>query len=136
MLEKNLCGLTADEIFRLIEPSGFNNHQALLIANAIYKKRVSAFSLIPDIPKKLVRFLESEMIPGLYSPVSSEVSDDECVKYLFRTISGNEFETVYIPDGKRKTVCVSTQSGCRMGCQFCQTGRYGFHGNLTVRDIR
>jgi 23S rRNA (adenine2503-C2)-methyltransferase len=54
---------------------------------------------------------------------------------MFRTENGKEFETVYIPDYKRNTVCVSTQSGCRMGCSFCITGRYGFRGNLTAGEI-
>lgn len=40
-----------------------------------------------------------------------------------------------IPDEDRKTLCVSSQAGCRMGCKFCMTGRQGFHGNLTVADI-
>jgi len=57
------------------------------------------------------------------------------VRYMFRTENGKEFETVYIPDNKRNTVCVSTQSGCRMGCSFCITGRYGFRGNLTAGEI-
>ena len=54
---------------------------------------------------------------------------------MFHTESGKEFETVYIPDNKRNTVCVSTQSGCRMGCSFCATAKYGFRGNLTAGEI-
>ena len=44
-------------------------------------------------------------------------------------------EAVVIPDGERATLCVSSQSGCRMGCHFCMTGRQGFHGHLLVADI-
>ena len=44
-------------------------------------------------------------------------------------------EAVMIPDGDRATLCVSSQSGCRMGCRFCMTGRQGFHGHLAVADI-
>ena len=40
-----------------------------------------------------------------------------------------------IPDGERRTLCVSSQAGCRMGCRFCMTGRQGFHGNLDAADI-
>jgi 23S rRNA (adenine2503-C2)-methyltransferase len=46
-----------------------------------------------------------------------------------------EYETVYLPDNKRITVCVSTQAGCRMNCPFCLTGKYGFKGNLSAGDI-
>ena len=44
-------------------------------------------------------------------------------------------ETVFIPDGERATLCVSCQVGCKMNCLFCQTGKQGFHGNLTAADI-
>lgn len=130
-----LCGSTSDEIFRHIVSSGFTISHAVLISNGIYKKKISAISLIPKIPKKLKIFLESSVITGMFAPVASEVSVDKTVKYLFRTETGKEFETVYMPDSKRTTVCVSTQSGCRMGCPFCATGRYGFHGNLTAGEI-
>ena len=55
----------------------------------------------------------------------------------FQTVwgEGNAVEAVMIPDDDRKTLCVSSQAGCRMGCKFCMTGRQGFHGNLTVADI-
>jgi 23S rRNA (adenine2503-C2)-methyltransferase len=72
---------------------------------------------------------------GLFPPVLSEKSVDNTIKYLFRTESGKKFETVCLTDKKRVTVCVSSQAGCRMGCPFCLTGRYGFHGNLTAGEI-
>lgn len=79
--------------------------------------------------------LVSSSWSGISDPLSSEVSQDKTIKYLFRTSSGKQYEAVYIPDNNRHTVCVSTQSGCRMGCPFCVSGRYGFHGNLTAGEI-
>jgi 23S rRNA (adenine2503-C2)-methyltransferase len=67
--------------------------------------------------------------------VASEISKDKAIKYLFRSDSGKKYETVFIPDGKRNTVCVSTQSGCRMGCAYCATASYGFSGDLTAGEI-
>ena len=135
MVKKSLFGSTADEIFHLIEPSGFTFPQAVSVANSIYKKRTTDISQMTNIPKQLKEVLKANTICGIYSPVISEVSVDKTVKYLFRTESGKEFETVYIPDKKRNTICVSTQSGCRMGCPFCVTARYGFHGNLSTGEI-
>jgi 23S rRNA (adenine2503-C2)-methyltransferase len=63
------------------------------------------------------------------------LSADKSIKYLFATADGRSFETVYIPESKRTTVCVSTQSGCRMGCSFCVTADYGFRGNLSAGEI-
>jgi len=135
MDKKILCGLTVEEIFTLIEPGGFQNRHAVLIANAIYKKSISSITDFPKIPKVLIKFLDEIAIVGLYCPSASEISADKTVKYLFTSPDGKYFETVYMPDCRRNTVCVSTQSGCRMGCPFCATAEYGFHGNLTAGDI-
>jgi 23S rRNA (adenine2503-C2)-methyltransferase len=135
MTIKRLCGLTPDEILHLISPSGFTLAHAVAIANSIYKKGTEEISQITKIPVKLREMLSTIACIGIYKPVAFEVSADKTVKYLFRTDSGKEFETVYIPDNKRNTVCVSTQSGCRMGCPFCVTARYGFRGNLTAGEI-
>lgn len=135
MVKKCLCGLTAEEIFYLIEPSGFTVSHAVLISNSIYKKGTGEISEISKIPKKLKSELAANTFIGILRPVASNVSEDKTVKYLFRTEEGKEFETVYIPDNKRNTVCVSTQAGCRMGCPFCVTARYGFRGNLSAREI-
>lgn len=135
MEKKNLCGMTADEIFRIIQSEGFDFHHAVTIANAIYKKRLTDLSGISGLPKKLREYLAEVAIAMLYRPEASEVSFDKTIKYLFKSPEGKQFETVYIPDVKRNTVCVSTQSGCRMGCPFCVTARYGFFGNLSEADI-
>ena len=52
-----------------------------------------------------------------------------------RALESGAVEAVMIPDKERATLCVSSQSGCRMGCRFCMTGRQGFHGHLSVADI-
>jgi 23S rRNA (adenine2503-C2)-methyltransferase len=135
MVKKSLCGLTSDEIFDLIVSSGFTDAHAVIISNSIYKKGISDISDIPKIPYRLKEKLSGIAVSGIFLPLTSEISEDKSVKYLFRTENGKEFETVYIPDNKRNTVCVSTQSGCRMGCSFCVTGRYGYRGNLTAGEI-
>ena len=68
-------------------------------------------------------------------PLTCQVSSDGTKKYLFPVGEDNAVEAVMIPDEDRKTLCVSSQAGCRMGCRFCMTGRQGFHGNLTAADI-
>ena len=135
MVKKSLCGLSADDIYEIVGPSGFTARHSVLIANSIYKRRISDISQFDKIPKKLKELLNSISVSGINLPGSSVVSKDNSVKYLFRTGTGKEFETVYIPDKKRNTVCVSTQSGCRMGCSFCATAKYGFNGNLTAGEI-
>lgn len=135
MVKKSLCGLTADEIFDLIGPLGFTAAHAVTISNSIYKKRISDISHIAKIPKRLTNELLNIANGGINFPLFCEVSSDKSIKYLFRTETGKDFETVYIPEKKRNTICISTQSGCRMGCSYCITGRSGFRGNLSAGEI-
>jgi len=129
---KSLCGLTASEIEELAECT---ERHSLRIANWLYKCKPGSLMHIPDLPLKLREKLKEISYPGVLSPVSSQKSADGTMKFLFRNESGQEFETVLMTDSNRTTVCVSSQSGCRMGCPFCVTGQYGFRGNLSARDI-
>jgi len=131
----NLCGLTAEGIFDLIRPGGFEFRHALSVANIIYKRGGDNPAKISKLPGRLWAFLKDAAQTGIHGPSASQVSVDRTVKLLFRSSGGKQFETVYIPDGRRNTVCVSTQSGCRRGCPFCVSGKYGFHGNLSAGEI-
>ncbi|HEX7494489.1 MAG TPA: 23S rRNA (adenine(2503)-C(2))-methyltransferase RlmN [Bacteroidales bacterium] len=135
MGKMNLCGLTSDEISDFIGSGRYSAVHAVSISNSIYKRRISDIAKIEKIPRLLREELMNVAVSGIYLPLASEVSTDKTEKYLFRTETGKEFETVYIPDNKRNTVCVSTQSGCRMGCSFCETARYGFRGDLSAGEI-
>jgi 23S rRNA (adenine2503-C2)-methyltransferase len=135
MVKKNLIGLSAGEISELIGIAGFNPALAVPVAHSIYKKRTTDFELINKVPKKLKEMLKENFSAGLFQPVSFELSGDGTIKYLFTTSDGRLFETVFIPENKRNTVCISTQSGCQMGCTFCATAGYGFHGNLSAGEI-
>jgi 23S rRNA (adenine2503-C2)-methyltransferase len=134
-MKSSLCGMTPDDLLGSFSINGFKRIHALKVLAAVYRKGARDTSAIEDIPKNLRDLLSTDFDTGTYSPVAVRESADSSIKYLFRNSSGLEFETIYIPDKKRDTVCVSTQSGCRMGCHFCLTGRSGFKGNLTAGDI-
>lgn len=134
-MEKNrLCGLTVDGLISLIPDMELSIQHASKIANSIYKNGIPSITGINGISKKLKAEFDKVSEVGIISPFSSETSSDGTIKYLFIN-DGKKYETVFIPEGKRNTVCVSSQSGCRMGCPFCVTGKYGFHGNLDAREI-
>ncbi len=130
-----LCGMDADEIADLIRPGGFTHSYAVIVAGLLYKKGSAALEKSTRIPQRLKKYLSEVSNPGINLPVRYEKSADGTIKYLFESTDGKLFESVFLPDEKRKTVCVSTQSGCRMGCPFCVTGRYGFHGSLSAGEI-
>lgn len=129
------CGMTVDGIFDFIKKYGFERAHAVKAATSFYRKKITDFYEMSDLPKELKKLLSLNYTTGLFRPVASETSVDRTIKYLFRTDSGKECETVYLPDNKRHTVCLSVQAGCRMGCPFCLTGRYGFKGDLAAGEI-
>ncbi len=135
MICKSLYGLDADEIFDIISPMGFTRVHAVSIALGIYRKRKTDISQITGIPGKLKKKLAGKKSIGNFLPIDFQVSEDQTIKYIFCSDKSKMFETVYIPGEKRNTVCISVQSGCRMGCSFCATGSYGFYGDLSAGEM-
>jgi 23S rRNA (adenine2503-C2)-methyltransferase len=101
----------------------------------VYRRKISSFDIINDIPRDVLAQLAENFTTGLSEPVSSSLSSDGSVKYLFQSGSGMLHEAVYLPEGNRHTACISVQAGCRMGCRFCATGQNGWNGNLTAGEI-
>src|SRR5437773_572183 len=64
-----------------------------------------------------------------------QVSQDGTEKFLWKLGDGEAIESVLIPEGKRRTLCISSQAGCALGCVFCATGRMGFRRNLSAAEI-
>lgn len=105
------------------------------MAQWLHAKMVPGIDAMTNLSKAARERLAIDYETGIHEPLRTLTSTDGTEKYLFPTGDGQQVETVYIPDDERGTVCVSTQVGCPMACQFCQTGRQGFHGNLSSADI-
>lgn len=88
-----------------------------------------------NLPKEAREALAERTVPGLPEVAGEQRSADGTRKFLLRLSDGQAIEAVYLPDGTRRTVCVSSQVGCAMGCTFCMTARLGFIRNLTVGEI-
>lgn len=131
----HLLGMTLDELRAVAAENGLPGFAAKQIASWLYDKRAGSIDEMTDISKAGRARLSAKYDVGLAAPKASAHSTDGTVKYLFDGAGGHDVEAVYIPDGERATLCVSSQAGCRMGCRFCMTGRQGYHGNLSVRDI-
>lgn len=104
------------------------------IARALYQRRVDSFSEITDISLSLRKRLDDEYTFGLTPPDRVDSSIDGTKKYLFPA-AGKFIEAAYIPDDDRKTLCVSSQVGCKMGCLFCMTAKQGFQAHLSPLEI-
>lgn len=133
--ETNILGMTLTELQENTSQLGMPRFAAKQIAQWIYQKNVTSFDEMTNLSKVNRELLEQNFNVGRTKPLETHTSKDGTIKYLFATENGKCVETVYIPEHDRATLCVSSQVGCKMNCHFCQTGKQGFQGNLTVTDI-
>lgn len=135
-MSKLLLGKSLNEIENILSLFDAPKYRAKQITNWLYSRRVKTIDEMSDLPVMLRNKMKQDGYDvGRSEPYEMLRSSDGTEKYLFKTVDGGFVETVYIPDRDRATVCVSCQVGCKMNCLFCQTGKQGFHGNLTVSDI-
>ena len=134
-MREQLLGKTPDELKEIALKVGLPAFTGKQIAQWMYGRKVRSIDEMTNISKVGRERLKEEYSLGVTLPSTCQVSSDGTKKYLFPVGEGNAVEAVMIPGEDRKTLCVSSQAGCRMGCRFCMTGRQGFHGNLTAADI-
>ena len=130
-----MLGKTPEELKEVALKVGLPPFAGKQIAGWLYARRVQDIDLMTNISKLGRDRLKEEYDLGVTPPSTCQVSRDGTKKYLFPLGGGNAVEAVMIPDDDRKTLCVSSQAGCRMGCKFCMTGRQGFHGQLSAAGI-
>lgn len=130
-----LLGKTVEELRGVVQQAGLPAFTAKQMAQWIYQRGAASFDEMTNISKKGREALAECFTLGRMAPLDAQHSVDGTAKYLFPVSCGGHVETVFIPDGDRGTVCVSCQVGCKMRCEFCMTGRQGFHGHLTAGDI-
>ena len=137
MEKTRLLGKTPDQLKEIALEAGLPGFTGKQIAQWIYGRRVRTIGEMTNLSKAGREWLSERYEVGVAEPVGKAESSDGTRKYLFPVNGdpGNAVEAVMIPDGDRKTLCVSSQAGCKMGCKFCMTGRQGFHGSLSAADI-
>ena len=127
--------MTLAELKAVAGEIGMPSFAARQMAEWLYGKKVASIDEMTNISAKNRRLLNERYTVGCAAPVDGQRSADGTVKYLYRTAAGGYVETVYIPDGDRATLCVSSQVGCRMNCRFCMTGKQGFKRSLSSAEI-
>ena len=127
---------TLGELEDIVENFGQKKYLAKYTFTFIHGKDVDKISNITPLSKA---FRDQLAEQGFYlshlNTVHTLSDPDGTIKYLFELADGSRIETVLLPDGKRKTLCVSTQAGCSMSCAFCATAKLGFSRNLTAAEI-
>jgi 23S rRNA (adenine2503-C2)-methyltransferase len=135
MAKEKLYGKTHEELSAVAKAASLPPYAAKQIAGWLYRRGAPEISGMTDLSLSSRSILEKEFETGLTPPSSVAAGSDGTRKYLFPVSNSRFIETAYIPDRDRATVCLSVQSGCRMGCRFCMTARQGFQGNLTTNEI-
>lgn len=132
----DLKNLTPDELAEFLTGFGKERFRAGQILRWIYSRGVTDFSAMTDLSKELREELAQRAMISDWTPEHVAVSSDGTRKYLFRLADNETIEAVRIPmEEERSTLCISTQVGCAMQCDFCLTGTFGLTRNLTPAEI-
>lgn len=129
-----LLGASVTELTAWVQQQGQPSYRGKQLHDWIYNQGARSLADISVFPKNW-RSQVADIPIGRSSLHYRSVAPDDTVKYLLKLADGEIVETVGIPSDKRLTVCVSTQVGCPMGCDFCATGKGGYKRNLTRGEI-
>ena len=146
-----LLGKNLEDLKKVVAQEGLPGFTAKQIAQWLYVKKVRTIDEMTNLSKVARTKLSEKYEVGVTEYGGLQLSSDGTKKYLFPVLCSHKrglnpvcpeeeleagaVEAVMIPDDDRATLCVSSQSGCRMGCKFCMTGRQGFHGHLSAAEI-
>src|SRR6185312_6760017 len=139
MSHKSLIGLPPEALKAALVGSGVPEKSARMrtsqLWNWIYVHGAKEFAAMNNLAKDLRKVLEDNFTLARPEIITAQVSNDGTRKWLLKTGPGIEFETVYIPEADRGTLCVSSQVGCTLTCRFCHTGTQKLVRNLTPDEI-
>lgn len=121
-----------EAFFRGLNQKPFRARQVL---KWVHQRGVTNFDQMTDLSKSLRDALKSVAEVRLPSVVNHYASADGSRKWVIQVESGSSVEMVFIPEGSRGTLCISSQAGCSLDCSFCATGKQGFNSNLTTGEI-
>ncbi len=118
-----------------MENLGWKPYRARQVFQWLWQKNLDDFSKMTNLSKILREILDSKFVIKNLEVIEILKSCDDAKKYLFELEDRKRIEGVYIPEANRRTVCISSQVGCPLGCKFCATGLYGFSRNLFAWEI-
>ncbi|HLH38102.1 MAG TPA: 23S rRNA (adenine(2503)-C(2))-methyltransferase RlmN [Bryobacteraceae bacterium] len=124
-----VVGLELEELQRALAPE-WPKFRARQLYDAVYRRKISDLGAVSNLPKRL-----RSWPVGLPAIEKRYDSCDGTRRYLLRLGDGRTIETVWMPEGERSTICISSQAGCPVNCRFCLTALLGLERNLTAGEI-
>lgn len=135
-MKPSLYDFDYQQINDLIKEMGQPKFRARQLWEWLYVHHAVDFNEMTNLPKEMRAELKAAVSLNTGQVVARQHSNDgQTTKVLFQLPDGQYIETVLMKYNKRRTLCISTQAGCAMGCVFCATGQMGFFRNLTVGEI-
>lgn len=131
---ESIFNYTEDELLEILLKNGFKKYNKDQIIDWIYKKKVYDFDMMSNLSKNLIMFLKNNFEIKLLDIETFEKSNDT-KKYLLKLNDNNKIECVLMYHDYGKSLCVSTEVGCNMGCAFCESGRLKKVRNLTTSEM-
>ncbi len=132
---KNIKDYNITELKQELEKLGEKPYRADQIFKWLYKENVTSFDEMTDLSLELREKLKKEYSLCIFKILEKQISKDGTVKYLFDVLDGNAIETVVMQYKYGKTICVSSQVGCKMGCKFCASTGIEFARDLSSGEI-
>lgn len=134
-MKRPLLDHSTDELADWMAERGFPRFHARQVVRWVFEGRAESFAAMSDVPKRLREALESDWVVFTTEPVLQSEAPDGTEKLLLALRDGRRVECVLMAEGDRRTVCLSTQVGCGMGCIFCASGLKGVERNLSRGEI-
>lgn len=132
---QELLGIEPARLESLLAEMGLERFHARQVFHNLYGRLADDFHSMTDLKKATRDALAQRFTLGLLEIARRTESTDGTVKYLFRLQDGETVEAVFIPEERRRTLCLSTQVGCSFRCRFCLTATLGFTRNLNSGEI-
>jgi 23S rRNA (adenine2503-C2)-methyltransferase len=131
----NLLGLSKAELEAFVAELGSKPFRARQLMSWLYKRGEGDISAMTDLAKDFRAQLLERAEVKLPEIVTTQVASDGTRKWLLSGGNGQAYETVFIPEVDRGTLCISSQVGCVLDCSFCSTAQQGFNRNLSTAEI-
>ncbi len=134
-VKRPVLSATAEEWRRWMVERGHPAYRARQVLDWVIRRRAGSFEPMSDLPKALRQQLDAEWTVFGTRAAYHDVAPDGTDKLVVECRDGRRIECVLMAEGPRRTVCISTQVGCGMGCVFCASGLKGVERNLDAAEI-
>ena len=134
-MKKNIKNYDLEDLQEIVQTLGEKKYRAEQIFSWLYRENVKSFDEMTNLSAEFREKLKEEFDLYIFKIITKQESKDGTKKYLFDVLDGNAIESVLMEYKHGKTICVSSQIGCKMGCKFCASTGVKFARNLEAGEI-